>query len=82
VRHVADRIPERIRSLVCLDAYVSDNGKALFDDLADNGKSDRDGAAARSDGGEVPPRTASFFAVNAASRVTDVTTKIKNATQP
>ena len=30
-RHVADRMPDRIRSLVYLDAFVPENGKALFD---------------------------------------------------
>src|SRR4030088_1629073 len=32
-RHVADRMPVRIRSLVYLDAFVPENGKALFDYL-------------------------------------------------
>jgi pimeloyl-ACP methyl ester carboxylesterase len=45
VRHVADRMPDRIRSLVYLDAFVPDNGKALFDYLPDDGKSDRELAA-------------------------------------
>lgn len=66
VRHVADRMPDRIRSLVYLDAFVPDKGKALFDYLPDNGKSDRELAAAHGDGWKVPPRPASFFAVNAA----------------
>jgi pimeloyl-ACP methyl ester carboxylesterase len=66
VRHVADRIPDRIRSLVYLDAFVPDDGKALFDYLPDNGKSDRELAAAQGDGWKVPPRSASFLAVNAA----------------
>jgi len=66
VRHVADRMPDRIRSLVYLDAFVPDNGKALFDYLPDDGKSDRELAVAHGDGWKVPPRPASFFAVNAA----------------
>jgi pimeloyl-ACP methyl ester carboxylesterase len=66
VRHVADRMPERIRSLVYLDAFVPDNGQALFDYLPDDGKSDRELAMAHGDGWKVPPRPASFFAVNAA----------------
>jgi pimeloyl-ACP methyl ester carboxylesterase len=65
-RHVADRMPARIRSLVYLDAFVPDNGKALFDYLLDNGKSTRELAVAQGDGWKVPPPPASFFAVNAA----------------
>ena len=40
-RHVADRMPDRIRSLVYLDAFVPENGKALFDYLPDSGESMR-----------------------------------------
>jgi pimeloyl-ACP methyl ester carboxylesterase len=65
-RHVADRMPERIRSLVYLDAFVPDNGKALFDYLPDNGQSFREMALTKGDGWKVPPPAASFFAVNAA----------------
>jgi pimeloyl-ACP methyl ester carboxylesterase len=65
-RHVADRMRDRIHSLVYLDAFVPDDGKALFDYLPDGGKSDRELAAAHGDGWKVPPRPASFFAVNAA----------------
>jgi pimeloyl-ACP methyl ester carboxylesterase len=66
VRHVADRMPDRIRSLVYLDAFVPENGKALFDYLPDNGESDRKLAVAHGDGWKTPPRPASFFGVNAA----------------
>jgi pimeloyl-ACP methyl ester carboxylesterase len=65
VRHVADRMPSRIRSLVYLDAFVPENGKALFDYLPDKGKGDRNLAAAHGDGWRVPPRPASSFQVNA-----------------
>jgi pimeloyl-ACP methyl ester carboxylesterase len=65
-RHVADRMPERIRSLVYLDAFVPEDGKALFDYLPDHGKSLRDLAVAHGDGWKVPPIPASVFAVNAA----------------
>jgi pimeloyl-ACP methyl ester carboxylesterase len=65
-RHVADRMPDRISSLVYLDAFVPDNGKALFDYLPDSGNSDRELAETHGDGWKVPPRPASFFAVNAA----------------
>ena len=65
VRHVADRMPERIRSLIYLDAFVPENGKALTDYLPDNGEDFRKQAVARGDGWKVPPRPASSFAVNA-----------------
>src|SRR5260370_40959730 len=65
-RHVADRMRDRIHSLVYLDAFVPDNGKALFDYLPDGGKSDRELAAAHGDGWKVPPRPASSFAAKAA----------------
>jgi pimeloyl-ACP methyl ester carboxylesterase len=60
-RHVADRMRDRIHSLVYLDAFVPDDGY-----LPDGGKSDRELAAAHGDGWKVPPRPASFFAVNGA----------------
>src|SRR5712692_286992 len=66
VRHVADRMPDRIRSLIYLDAFVPENGKAVFDYLPDSGEGDRKLAVAHGDGWRVPPRPASFFAVNAA----------------
>ncbi|WP_407156608.1 alpha/beta fold hydrolase [Bradyrhizobium sp. STM 3557] len=66
VRHVADRMSDRIRSLIYLDAFVPDNGKALFDYLPDNGKKFRELAAAIGDGWKLPPPPASFLAVNAA----------------
>ena len=65
-RHVADRMPDRIRSLIYLDAFVPENGNALFDYLPDNGKSSRELAVAHGDGWKVPPLPASVFAVNAA----------------
>jgi pimeloyl-ACP methyl ester carboxylesterase len=66
-RHVADRMPDRIRSLVYLDAFVPDNGKALCDYLPDGGKAFRELAAAHGDGWKIPPPPASFFGVGAAS---------------
>jgi pimeloyl-ACP methyl ester carboxylesterase len=65
VRHVADRMSDRIRSLVYLDAFVPENGKALFDYLPDKGAGDRERARTYGDGWRVPPRPASFFGVNA-----------------
>jgi pimeloyl-ACP methyl ester carboxylesterase len=66
VRHVADRMPERIRSLIYLDAFVPENGKALVDYLPDNGQGYRNQAMADGDGWKVPPRSAASFGVNAA----------------
>lgn len=65
-RHVADRMPDRIRSLIYLDAFVPENGKAVVDYLPDNGKNTRELAVAHGEGWKVPPAPASFFAVNAA----------------
>jgi pimeloyl-ACP methyl ester carboxylesterase len=42
VRHVADRMPDRIRSLVYLDAFVPENGKLLCDYTPDKGKDFRE----------------------------------------
>jgi pimeloyl-ACP methyl ester carboxylesterase len=64
-RHVADRMTDQIRSLVYLDAFVPDDGKALLDYLPDNGKGFREQAAAKGDGWKIPPPPAAFFAVNA-----------------
>ncbi|MGY4483157.1 pimeloyl-ACP methyl ester carboxylesterase [Bradyrhizobium sp. LM3.2] len=66
VRHVADRMSDRIRSLIYLDAFVPDNGKALFDYVPDKGKKFRELAAANGDGWKLPPPPASLMAVNAA----------------
>ena len=66
-RHdVADRMPDRIRSLIYLDAFVPENGKALFDYLPDEGKGLRELAVAHGEGWKIPPIPASVFAVNAA----------------
>jgi pimeloyl-ACP methyl ester carboxylesterase len=65
IRHVADQMPDRIRSLVYLDAFVPENGKAVFDYLADNGERARKLSAVHGDGWRVPPTPAPFFAVNA-----------------
>src|SRR5258707_13627861 len=59
-------MPDGIRSLIYLDAFVRENGKALFDYLPDDGKSLRELAVAHRDGWEIPPIPASVFAVNAA----------------
>jgi pimeloyl-ACP methyl ester carboxylesterase len=61
IRHVADQMPDRIRSLIYLDAFVPENGKAVFDDLTDNGERVRKLSVAHGDGWRVPPNPASFF---------------------
>src|SRR4030088_2069246 len=65
-RHVADRMPDRVRSLVYLDAFVPENGKALFDYLPDSGESMVNLALPHGDGWKITPIPASVFAVNAA----------------
>jgi pimeloyl-ACP methyl ester carboxylesterase len=59
VRHVADRMPDRICPLIYLDAFVLDNGKAVCDYVPDKGKKFRELAAATGDGWKLPPRPAS-----------------------
>lgn len=65
-RHVADRMPDRIRSLIYLDAFVPDDGKSLLDYLPDNGKHARELAVTHGDGWKIPPPPATFLAVNTA----------------
>ena len=47
VRHVADRLPDRVRSLVYLDAFIPEDGKSLVDHLPDSGKRHREQAQPR-----------------------------------
>ena len=65
VRHVADQMPDRVRSLVSLDAFIPEDGKSVLDYLPDSGKAMRELTRAQGDGWKVPPLTASVFAVNA-----------------
>jgi pimeloyl-ACP methyl ester carboxylesterase len=65
-RHVADQMPDRIRALVYLDAFVPENGKTLCDYMPDGGQGFRELAAAHGDGWKVPPLPAAAFAVNEA----------------
>jgi pimeloyl-ACP methyl ester carboxylesterase len=66
VRHVADRMPERVRSLIYLDAFVPEDGKALTHYLADSGQSMRQRAADQGENWKIAPLPASFFSVNEA----------------
>jgi pimeloyl-ACP methyl ester carboxylesterase len=66
---VADRVPERLRALVYLDAFILENGQGLHDVLP---AAVRDGqvetANASGNGWQVLPISAEFFNVNAADR--------------
>jgi pimeloyl-ACP methyl ester carboxylesterase len=64
VRHAADRMADRIRSLVYLDAFVTENGQSLLDTLPDGGAADREQAARDGDGWKVKPIPAAVFRVN------------------
>lgn len=69
VSGVADRMPERIRALVYLDAFVLENGQCLHDTLPPEM---RDGqleeARTTGEGWKVPPIPAEAFQVNAVDR--------------
>jgi pimeloyl-ACP methyl ester carboxylesterase len=66
---VADRIPERLRALVYLDAFILENGQALHDVLPRGVAEDQvRGANETGDGWRVPPITADFFQVNVGDR--------------
>jgi pimeloyl-ACP methyl ester carboxylesterase len=66
---VADRVPERIRSLVYLDAFVLESGESLTHHLPERAqKQMRDDAQAVGDGFKVAPIPAEVFQVNEADR--------------
>ena len=65
----ADRVPERIRALVYLDAFILENGESLHDVLPPVvavGQARE--AAEKGNGWQVPPISAEFFRVNTADR--------------
>jgi len=65
----ADRMPERIRALVYLDAFILENGQGLHDVLPPEvAAGQAKGAAETGDGWRVPPIPGDFFQVNAADR--------------
>jgi pimeloyl-ACP methyl ester carboxylesterase len=69
VTGVADRMPERIRALVYLDAFVLGYGECLADHLSAEARQRMyDGARATGDGWRAPPIPAAVFNVNAADR--------------
>ena len=64
---VADRIPDRIRALVYLDAFVLEDGESLTQHLSDiQYKQFIEGAKAVGEGWKVPPIPAEVFNVNSA----------------
>ena len=64
---VADRVPERLRALVYLDAFILENGQSLYDVLPRAVSEGQAGGARESgDGWRVPPISAEFFQVNPA----------------
>ena len=65
----ADRVPERIRALVYLDAFVPEEGECLFDLVAgEMAERMREQAQATGDGWKVAPIPAEVFQVNPADR--------------
>jgi pimeloyl-ACP methyl ester carboxylesterase len=65
VKSVVAQVPERIRKLVYLDAFVPDPGKSLHDMLPPEQRELPPGVG---DGWKVPPIPAEVFNVNAADR--------------
>jgi pimeloyl-ACP methyl ester carboxylesterase len=66
---VADRVPERLRALVYLDAFILENGQSLHDTLPrEVAEAQVRGAAETGDGWRVPPITAEVFGVNVDDR--------------
>jgi pimeloyl-ACP methyl ester carboxylesterase len=62
---VADRIPERIRSLVYLDAFVPEDGECVFDSLPPElAQQIRTSAQTAGSGWSIPPIPAELFNVN------------------
>ncbi len=69
VTGAADRVPDRIGSLILLDAFVLENGECVFDLLPPEASQGMLQAAADGgDGWKVPPIPAAVFEVNSADR--------------
>jgi len=69
VTGVADRVPERVRALAYLDAFIPEDGQSLFDiNIPANTQRFLSDAGA-SGGLSVPPPPAAYFGVNAADAV-------------
>jgi pimeloyl-ACP methyl ester carboxylesterase len=66
---VADRVPERLRAVVYLDAFILENGQGLHDVLPrEVAEGQVRGTNETGDGWRVPAITAEFFRVNTADR--------------
>jgi pimeloyl-ACP methyl ester carboxylesterase len=66
---VADRVPERLRAIVYLDAFILEDGKGLHDLVPPFLREAQVASAqAGGDGWKVAPITAEFFNVNVADR--------------
>jgi hypothetical protein len=65
---VADRIPDRIGSLVYLDAFLLENGQSLHDVLPPPMRESQIEQSQQSEGWKVPPIPAEVFQVNAQDR--------------
>lgn len=69
VTGVADRMPERIRALVYLDAFVLENGQSLHDTLPPEQRTAQiEGASAYGDGWQVSPIPSAAFNANEGDR--------------
>jgi pimeloyl-ACP methyl ester carboxylesterase len=69
VTGAADRMADRIRALVYVDAFVPENGQSVHDTLPVEQKDAQvQGALASGDGWKVPPIPAEVFNVNARDR--------------
>ena len=62
---IADQIPERIRSLVYLDALVPEDGQSMYDTIPPDFVAMFEASAAEGDGFSAAPMTADQFGVNA-----------------
>jgi len=66
---VADSVPERLRAIVYLDAFILENGQGLYDVLPPAvAEAQAKGANETGHGWQIPPIPAEFFNVNAADR--------------
>lgn len=68
-RHVADAMAERVRSLVFLDAFVTEDRRPLSDYLPDGGAQFREQAERYGEGWKIPPIPASNFGLRDAEDV-------------
>ena len=68
VTAVADAVPDKIRSLVYLDAFVGEDGKSIFDMDAPAATAAYIDMAQSNGGGTVPPLPSTVFGVNSADQ--------------